>query len=201
MKEKDFQREIARSVPWAAQLLGQTIHYLKIPDAPQGPASKFAPRKGYDCFLVYRGRHIALELKMSKHTSVGFDALNDHQEDILSEVEAAGGLAFVVVNFRVTFSKTAAKARGQERAILAFAIPLKEWVHARETACRASIPLEALEAGAIALQKVRTEGGIGWDIRALLVGREERQALVVPPALQPPAPSGPEQLELAGVRV
>lgn len=191
MKEKDFQREIARSVPWVAAQLGEAIHYIKIPDAPMGPDARFAARKGYDCFLVHRGRHVALELKMSKGPSLSFDALNDYQEHVLREVELAGGLSFVVVNFRVNFSQKEARERGTDRAILAFAVRLPEWVNARQEACRGSVPLKAFETGTIALPKLRVEGGIAWDLRPILVPGEP---------LTRPATSGPEQLELAGVR-
>lgn len=168
MKERDFIMELARSAPWTAAQLGEPLLYTKIPDLPRGPGQRFLARRGYDCFLVYQGRHIALEAKMAKTRSLGFDCLDDYQEDCLHEVEEAGGTAFVVVNFRLTFSKTEAKKRGTDKVILAFALPAFTWPELRAGACRASLPLEWFEANAIRLPKVKTEGGIGWDLRPVL---------------------------------
>lgn len=168
MTERDFQAEVARSIPWSAEQVGRPLHYCKIPDLPRGPEQRFSPRRGYDCFLVDRGRHVALELKMSKGMSLAFGALDAYQEHCLHEVEAAGGAAWLLVCFRVTFSESEARRRGAAKAILAFAVPAWTWPVLRAEACRASLPLSWFEEAAIALPRLRLASGIAWDLRPLL---------------------------------
>mgnify|MGYP001558609028 FL=1 len=168
MTERDFQAEVARSILWSAEQVGRPLHYCKIPDLPRGPEQRFSPRRGYDCFLVDRGRHVALELKMSKGMSLAFGALDAYQEHCLHEVEAAGGAAWLLVCFRVAFSKTEAKNRGAAKAILAFAVAAWTWPVLRAEACRASLPLAWFEENAIALPRLRLASGIAWDLRPLL---------------------------------
>ena len=170
MREADFQAEIARSVPWLARELGREAHYLKIPDLPRGPGQRFCPRRGYDCFIVDVGIHHALELKMCHGTSVAFKVLDEYQENQLVSAELAGGRSFVVVNFRVTFSDKQARARGTDRAILTFALPIFTWQEWRREDCSASIPLAKLEEQAIMLPRLRLADGIGWDLRPIIGG-------------------------------
>lgn len=168
MKEKDFQAEIARSIPWLCETLRTYIAYTKIPDAPKGPEQRFSARKGYDCFLVHCGRHLAIELKLSKGMSWSFDALDDYQEAKLLEVERAGGRAWVVVSFRVAFAAKEAKKRGLDQAILAFGLPVEHLIAVRAEAVRKSLPLDWFEANAVALPRIPTTRGAGWDLRPVL---------------------------------
>lgn len=168
MKEKDFQAEIARSIPHLNSTLKNPVHYCKIPDIPRGPEQRFSPRRGYDCYLVYKGQMHALELKMCKGMSWGFDHLDSYQEEMLREVDAAGGKAYLVINFRVTFSTKEARKRGTSSAILAFAVPVVRVLEARADACKASLPLSWFEENALPLPALKMETGRGWDLSVLL---------------------------------
>lgn len=168
MKEKDFQSEVTRSILWLEQQLGEPLHYMKIPDAPMGPNARFASVKGYDAFLVHRGRFIALELKLSKGPSISFDRVNDVQDNFLSEVVQAGGLAWILVNFRVTWSQREIKRRSELGTISAFAVPIQQWLQTRADAMKGSLSYSWFETEAVRLPKIKTERGIGWDLRPIL---------------------------------
>lgn len=187
MHEADFQAEVARSIPWLAEQLGRPVAYVKIPDAiARGAEWKFAARRGYDAFLVDQGRHVAIEYKLCKKPSLPFDALDPYQERCLLEVEAAGGSAWILVGFRLTFSTREAARRGDSRMIAAFAVRAGQWGRARADACRSSLALEWFEAEAVRVDCLRLQQGFGWDLRPLLGIEGERveipQAVVVAPA-------------------
>lgn len=168
MREKVFQDEITRSISWLSMQIGRHIHYFKIPDAPKFAGSRFNPQKGYDSFLVDLGIHHVLELKLSTQPRVAFDALNEGQENQMMSNEIAGGRSFVVVNFRITFSKPEMKRRGETMMIAAFAVPIQDWLFWRSSDCRASIPLSKMESEAIYLPRLRLPSGIGWDLQPIL---------------------------------
>ena len=174
MREADFQAEIARSIDWLAEQLWLPVAYTKVPDVPRGAEHRFSVRKGYDAFLIVDGRHIALEYKLSKGTSIAFDALDGYQEQKLVEASLAGAAAFVLVNFRVTFSAREANRRGSDKMIAAFAVDIHDWQAWRATACRASAPLADWETrpGVLPIPKIQVgqTRQIGWDLRPLVAG-------------------------------
>lgn len=175
--ERDFQAEVARSVPWLERQMEACVHYTKIPDMPKGPEHRFAARKGYDAFLVHDGRHLALEYKLARGMSLPFDALDPYQEACLLEACAAGADAYVVVCFRLEFSQREARKRGTDRLIATFAVHVLDWQQWRQEACRGSIRLEDFEARGIQVPRMKLpqDGRIGWDLRPLLLDSHVRQ--------------------------
>jgi penicillin-binding protein-related factor A (putative recombinase) len=168
VKEKDFLSEVTASIPWVSAALGSHVEWTKIPDSIAGPNSRFSAPKAYDGFFCYCGGHIAVEAKMTHGMSVSFSALNDQQESKLIATTAAGCRAFVLVNFRTQFSQLEQKRRGIDRCIMAFAVPVLQWVSARQIACKGSLPLSWFESNAIVIPKIAINGAIGWDVRPML---------------------------------
>lgn len=176
MFERDFQNEVTASVIPLGNNLGKPCHFFKIPDFPYSRTKEvaedkkiaFLPRKGYDCFLVVDGKHYALELKLAKKMAIPFKALDEVQEYHLLACEAAGGSAYVVVNFRSILGEKEAKKRNASTVNKTFAIPIHWWVGLRTTIGRESLPLERLEADGLELPRLPGHG-IRWDLRPLLV--------------------------------
>ena len=174
MKESDFGAEIRRSVPFAREKLNTYIDYTKIPDSfAQSSDTRFTPIKFYDCFLIVKGIHHALELKLSKSISISFDSIREVQETKLQEVEKAGGKGFIVVNFRFEFSDREAFKRGKKQCIASYAVPIKQWMEAKAVAKRKSLNLEWFEGNAINLPKIKTDKGIGWNYTELLENKDK----------------------------
>lgn len=173
MAEKDFQTELMRGLA----VVGG--HAYKIPDMPYALAqqARFVAKKPYDCFWVYDGTYHALELKqVSAGLSFGLANLQDHQEQALLDVQAAGGKGLLVVNFRVRLSATQQKKRGVEQLDLAFAAPIDLVVKARVEEARTGLPLDWWEAHGAVLEPVRTPKGLGWNPIGLTYWDRERVA-------------------------
>lgn len=176
MKESDFQHELTRSIPWLENQLGEALGFFKIPDMPRGPSTHYSVPKAFDCFLVRRGRFIAMELKLSKGPSISFDCLRDTQENYLRTVEDAGGDAWVVVNFRTAWSAKEASKRGEKRTLTAFGVRIGDWVKLRQEASRGSIPYAWFEENAVCIPRTKILGGeYGWDLSPIVCAEAMRQ--------------------------
>lgn len=126
--EKSFRMMVLTS---AGQL---GYHVIDIPDDAKAML-KFAPElagmveeKIYDCGLLHNGRFCGLELK---HVNDSFtfarSKVAKHQEDALVEARACGGLAYVLVNFRMSvWGKNIAKYKASGFLLnRVFAIPIE----------------------------------------------------------------------------
>jgi hypothetical protein len=170
MKESNFVGEFRSSVPIISKQINSFISYTKIPDAFQrGAETRFTSVKFFDVFLVEKGLLIALEFKMCKKLSIAFDSIREVQELKLQELINAGAKSFIVINFRFEYSATEAKKRQEKSCNKSFAIPIMDWMKAKETHDKKSLKLEWMEENAIFLPKIKLEKSkIGWDFSKLL---------------------------------
>lgn len=165
--ERDFQVEFARSVPHLSARVGIPVEYTKIPDAPRGPEMRFSARRGYDCFLVYAGRHIAVELKQVHAASWPFARLDGYQENKLLSAAEAGARAWVVINFRRQIERKGKPSQSVNRT---FGVQIMELLRIRAETGSASISLLSLElrTDGVFVVELQRNTGCWWDLFPLV---------------------------------
>lgn len=173
MAEKDFQKALAAGMRWAPG-----AHYFKIPDLPvaqlQAAGLKIgSSKKPYDCYILHNCLFYALELKQTRSLSLGGGEIRDHQEAYLLQVEAAGGVGLVVVNFNLVLSAAQQKKRGQTALDVAYGAPMSMVAAARSALGRDSIPLEWWETHGWPLERRIIRTNAAWDPNPLLASARE----------------------------
>ena len=130
MKEKDFQSEWTRSIRrhlidncWTKDFL-----YHKISDMSMD-------RKPFDCFLMYKDKFVAMELKLHKSESAfAFSKLELHQKNALLRSDKAWGISAVIINIRTS------------RSVNYVAIfDISTWITLEDTIWRKSIPFKDIK--------------------------------------------------------
>ena len=112
-----FEAEVSA----AAKHLG--LHYQKLLVGTMRGDSRFTLKAPYDSFLVYEGRHVAMELKsMELHGSLPLGNIATHQIEGLLEASRHGCPAWLLVNMRR--KKAGAKTTSENAA---WYLPIDDW--------------------------------------------------------------------------
>lgn len=162
MKEAVVLQEIRQSI-----LTMPKTFYCKIPDQARftGEKSRFAPPRPFDCFVVYRGRPFAFEVKIHKGTNAfPVRKVSSLQVGKLMDVAEAGGEAGILIC--IQFDKPLTGER-HSRVLLYY--PVSWWIGMVEGVTkyehRKSIRIiDLLEEG----YKVKWQGKGLWKILELL---------------------------------
>jgi len=138
MKEKIFQAEL---IDGARAL---KMHVVNLLNGVVDPEGRWNVRKPYDLGLVYQGRYAGLELKQVRSgNTLAMSKIESHQFMALQNCAANGGLAFIVINFRMTFTPKQANHYGVPRINQTWAVPITHWKYSasisindlRDTGC------------------------------------------------------------------
>ena len=85
-----------------------------------------APKVPADYFVCFRGRFYAIECKSShSERRYGLQYIREHQKQTLTEIEKAGGEAWILLSWRRWMHKP-------RRPNRCFAIPIKKWLEIEE---------------------------------------------------------------------
>lgn len=168
MNEAVFRGEILR----AFRSLLPDSHTYVIPDSPFSSGTSFQHKKPYDLFLVYKGVHHGIELKQQrKGLSLPISRIEPHQEVALKQLDRAGGLGWIGINFRSQLSPTQARRLGTKRVNRAFLIQAaKVWDLKAEGKRGLSLALlsnlsSTSPALCVDLDRVKVLDTLFWDVR------------------------------------
>lgn len=150
MKEKNFLTEYCRGLGM------RNCWYYKIPDTPKfdGNMSRFTLQKPFDLIVLEKGLFIAVETKMCKSMSLGYDSIQEHQVRNLLAVEESGGVGVLMVCFRVPETKK------RKAVFRAFAFDIKNLPNLQYD--RKSIPLSWFEENALEMRRDKVGGNYIW---------------------------------------
>jgi len=131
MSKQRFEAEVSTSLKAL-----QGVWMLKVPDVsffPRGQSPKRI-RRPFDFVALYQGQAIALECKqVGISTRFDLGRMRPHQPEALAHFERAGGVSYVLMNFRTP----------DENRV--FALPVEALVHQYFLEASASIPRNWIE--------------------------------------------------------
>ena len=159
MKEAIFQNEIRQSFLH----LFPDCFFNKLKDDAIFKESKtrFSPKKPFDMFVVYEGIPIAMELKQVKSpVPFAISYISEHQIANLKRFEKAGGISYILINYRYSNYN------------VAFATTVQTLQAIAEELDRVSVPLEILENEEGNIKKIvreNVEGEMVWNLRPLIL--------------------------------
>jgi len=154
MSKQRFEAEVSTSLKAL-----QGVWMLKVPDVsffPRGQSPKRI-RRPFDFVALYQGQAIALECKqVGISTRFDLGRMRPHQPEALAHFERAGGVSYVLMNFRTP----------DENRV--FALPVEALVHQYFLEASASIPRNWIEENLVEAKRVRLPSNrYGWDLRCL----------------------------------
>ena len=174
MAEKDVQKEIFRWVDFE-----RIPNFERIPDIPwmilRNGGTAFQFLRPYDFYWFKDGLFHAIELKQCKTLSWNFKFLRDHQEaKLISVHNEKNGLGWVLINFRLQFSKRASKKYGAESIDRTFGVTIEQIEELKIIHCVDKISLDWILENGVEVKKIilplehkKPHLRIAWDLMPL----------------------------------
>lgn len=147
--ERGFRTELQRGAA------DRGFHVVKIPDNP----GKFKVKAIYDLGLLRCGTYHAIELKevVAPAWALVVPEVEDHQIENLQDATNAGGIGWIVCNFRLVPGPARQAEFGKKPIREAWAVLLRQFLAAKEQEHRSSLSLEWFRAHGIALNRYKVE--------------------------------------------